>query len=258
MFPIDDALHRGADAFPGVRVDPNPFARFLARLTPSVACLPDVFLAFACSVGDVRALGYFDTLFLSRVRAAVAPFDASMAFADEVAQTLRARMLVGPPPLIATYQGKGSLNGWVLVAATRLAIDFVRERRRWVGTSGSEDSVFEALVAPIDTEREVLRARHGEALREAIRAAFESISSRERAVLKFHVLDGASIDTIARVYSIHRATAARWIQGVNATLRERTLARLSSALALGASEANSLLHTLFSEADVSLRRHLST
>ena len=254
---LPEALRRGAAAFPGVRVDREAFARFLAPLRPSDACLPEVYLAFACSTGEPRALRYFEDLFLERVPLAVAPIDASAAFADEVTQTLRTRMLVGPPPLIAEYRGKGSLTGWVLVAAMRLAIDGVRERRRWAGPAAPEYQVLEALVAPVDTEREVLRARHGAALRDAIRAAFDSISSRERAVLKFHALDGASIDTIAGVYSIHRATAARWIQTVKATLRERTLARLSTALALGGSEASSLLHSLFSEADVSLRRHLS-
>ncbi len=258
MHAPKDALQAGAHAFPGVQVDPNLFGRHLAQLSPNAACLPDVYLAFACSQGDGRALQYFDDVLLARVPAAVAPIDASPHFADEVAQGLRARMLVGPTPAITTYQGKGSLAGWVLVAATRLAIDLVRERRKWAGTTSSEYEVLESLVAPIDTERDVLRARHGEALREAIRSAFDSISSRERAVLKFHVLDGASIDTIASVYSIHRATAARWIVGVNATLRERTLARLASVLALGASEASSLLHSMFSEADVSIRRHLST
>lgn len=247
----------GAAAFPGVTVEPKPFSRFLARLNPSAATLPDVYLAFACSQGEPQALRHFDQLLKSRVPAAVSSVDASRSFCDDITQTLRARMLVGPPPAIASYQGKGSLAGWVLVAATRLAIDIVRERRRWVNDGASELELLENLVAPGDTEREVLRARHGEALREAIRAAFDSISSRERAVLKFHVLDGASIDTIARVYSIHRATAARWIQGVNATLRERTLARLACVLALGKSEASSLLHTMFSEADVSLRRHLA-
>jgi RNA polymerase sigma-70 factor (ECF subfamily) len=257
LHTLKAALEAGASAFPGVCVDPKAFALFLAPLSPSPVCLPEVYLAFACSTGDARALRYFEDQFLSRVRVAVAPIDASPSFADDVTQTLRARMLVGPPPQIATYQGKGSLAGWVLVAATRLAIDFVRERRRRAGASGAEYDILESLVAPVDTEREVLRAQHGEALRDAIRAAFDSISSRERAVLKFHVLDGASIDAIARVYSIHRATAARWIQGVKATLRERTLARLASTLALGASEANSLMRTLFSEADVSIARHLA-
>ncbi len=250
-------LQAGAAAFPGITVEPKAFGRFLARLNPSAATLPDVYLAFACSVGEPQALRCFDQLLIARVPIAVASIDASRSFADDVTQALRMRMLVGPPPAIAGYQGKGSLAGWVLVAATRLAIDLVRERRRWVNDGSSEIELLETLVATGDTERELLRARHGEALREAIRAAFDSISSRERAVLKFHVLDGASIDTIAGMYSIHRATAARWIQGVNATLRERTLARLASVLALGKSEARSLLHTMFSEADVSLRRHLA-
>lgn len=245
----------GSEAWPSVEVDAAAFERHLARLNPSPERWPDTYLAFACGVGDARALQHFEEHFLSRVGAAVAPIDSAPSFADEIRQALRARLLAGQPAQISSYQARGSLAGWVLVAATRLAIDAVRERRRWA--PAHELEVLEALVAPVDTEREVLRAQHGEALRLAIRAAFDSISSRERAVLKFHVLDGASIDSIAGIYGIHRATAARWIRSVNATLRERTLARLASALALGASEANSLLHSIFSEADVSLRRHLA-
>jgi hypothetical protein len=36
------------------------------------------------------------------------------------------------------------------------------------------------------------------------------------------------------------------------------LERLASSLSLGTGEANSLVHALFTEADVSLRRHLAT
>ena len=258
MDPLAQAILSGAQAFPGVEVEPAAFARYLERLAPGAVQSADLFLAFACGRADPRALTYFDQQFLSKIPAAVAAVDPSRAFADEVIQTLRTRMLAGPQPQITTYRGSGSLLGWVLVTASRLAIDLFRERRKWVSLSQSEDAVLESLAAPDDPELNLLRERHGAALRDAIRAAFESINSRERAVLKLHVIDHAGIDEVARLYGIHRATAARWIQAIKATLRERTRARLSTVLALDGSEATSLIRTLMSEADVSLQRHLET
>ncbi|MHB8872484.1 MAG: sigma-70 family RNA polymerase sigma factor [Myxococcaceae bacterium] len=248
-----------AAQYPGVRVDPRAFAAFVAPLAEaSPAFDADLFLAFACARGDARAIALVEETILPKVLGAVSRLDPSPAFADEVCQALRERLFVGPPPQLLGYRGTGALTSWIAVAGTRLAIDLIRQRkRRSACEAEAEEDGFELAIAPQDAERMLLRARYGGALRDSIRHAFESISSRERAVLKLHAIDGASIDAIARVYGIHRATAGRWLQSVRETLRERTLSHLARALDFATGDAGGLVHSLFSEADVSLQRHLA-
>lgn len=198
-------------------------------------------LARACAQGDAGALAAFEEQYLSIVPAAVRHLAVP---ADEVQQLLRVRFFVGPQPRILDYRGTGSLEGWVRAAAVRLAVDLKRK-------AAQGPSAVDPLVAA-DVELEHLKSAHGAAFQRAFEAACATLSSRERAVLRLSVLGGESIDRIAQLYGIHRATAARWLERIREALRERTL------VALGASNETSLARVLVSGCAPSLERLLAS
>lgn len=236
-------------AFPGVRVAPEAFARFLAsRPRAAAQALPELYLAFACGSGDAAALQCFEARYLAVVRPAVKHLEVS---AEEVQQLLRVRFFVGPPPRILDYQGLGSLEGWVRASAVRVALDLKRRERAASGAVSHE-------LSPPDTELQHLKSRHGPAFERAFAAACASLSSRERAVLRLSTLGGASIDRIAATYGIHRATAARWLERIREALRDRTLTALGAELGESDAGAASLLRLIASGLDVSLRRQLAS
>lgn len=247
------AMAAGERAFPGAHVDPPGFQRFLAERQGTPATWAELFLAYACAQGDGCALEHFEKKYLCVVRTALRHLDPTGLLADEVKQALRVRFFVGHEARILDYLGLGSLEGWVRAAAVRLALDFKRR-----ASTEAEPAALEERLAPNDPELSHLKATHGPAFRDALREAFTTISSRERAVLKLHVMDGASIDRISAVYGIHRATAARWINRIHEALRDRTVAALGRRIAGDDSDANSLVKVLMSELDLSLRRQLAS
>src|SRR5581483_4498624 len=91
----------------------------------------DLYLACACARGVPAALAALDRAVLLRVPAFICRVSTDAAFADEVRQQLRERLLVAPPggaPKIAEYGGAGALHAWVRVAALRTALNLRRNR----------------------------------------------------------------------------------------------------------------------------------
>jgi RNA polymerase sigma-70 factor (ECF subfamily) len=76
-------------------------------------------------------------------------------------------------------------------------------------------------------------------------------------LLKQHFLDGLSIDRMAALHDVHRATAARWIAKLLERLLVDTRSRLQAALDVDAEELDSVLRLIQSCMDASIGRALS-
>jgi RNA polymerase sigma-70 factor, ECF subfamily len=262
-------VSRARARWPDLEVDPVDFVRHLAgHLPPDAPALEtvaaeDLYLALGCLRADARALAAFERTHLREVGAFVAHLDRSPAFADEVRQALRERLFTGKAR-IAEYSGAGALGGWVRVAALRTALNLRRTAER--AESHAQRSVEEALGVSLGPELGYLKAHYREAFSEALRASVESLTDRERALLRLCHLEGLSLEAIAAVYRVHLSTVSRWLTRARAQVAEGTRARgqvaegttrhLRERLGLGASEADSLAALVLSQLDLSLARLL--
>src|SRR5688500_14031830 len=143
--------------WPEVTVDVADLARHLAALAIDTLPVPphaaDLVLACACARGDRAAVAVFAREMAPVMRSAARRIDDSADFADEVAQAAGERLLVARdqlPPRIAEYAGQGALAAWVRVAAMRIAMNLLRERRRNVLVD--DEAFFDAATAGGDPE----------------------------------------------------------------------------------------------------------
>jgi len=88
------------------------------------------------------------------------------------------------------------------------------------------------------------------AFRAAFLATLGELERRERTVLRLHLLDGLTIDEIAPMYEVHRATIARWIGAAKQTVLDRTRRRLMHDLRLDAAEVDSLIRLVQSRIEL--------
>ena len=187
---------------------------------------PDLYLACACLRGDAAAAKVLESELQGSPRAAIARVCPEPAFIEEVMQELLAKLLVGPRPRLERFAGRSPLSLWLRAVATRLAIDMARAEARW----RPSDEGLEHALASFDFGPEVgrLRERYGDSLQAALSATMRSLSAHDRQVLRMHLVDGLSIDQIARPYQVHRATAARWLATIRShiftAVRDRLLA----------------------------------
>lgn len=193
----------------------------------------DLLLAWACLEGDPGALATLADGPLRAARDHLGRLGFAPAAVDEAVQRACTRLVVDRG--LRGYRGRGSLAGYVQTAVARLAVDDQRAQRRDV-------ELGELLAAPCaDPELEYMRERYGAELVVAVRDAWSRLGAHERFVLSLRIYDGMSIDDIARVYQIHRASAARRAATARASLVAHARACLRERLAVGDATLDSIL-----------------
>jgi RNA polymerase sigma-70 factor (ECF subfamily) len=247
-------LEEGAAAWPQVKLAPADFAVHLARHAPGLAELAalhagDLYLACACARGEAHAVAAFEKHYLRKVESALARGTP----VEDVLQTLREKMLVARrerPPEIADYSGRGSLAGWVRVAAVRAA---QRLRKDEAGAAPPDEAVQQILVHP---ELDFLKAQHRAEFEEAFRAALLALPARDRSLLRLHYVESLSVQAVGALHGVHRATATRWLAMSRQLLVDDLRRRLAESLRLSRHDVDSLVKLLRSRLDVSIRRAL--
>ncbi len=256
------ACRTAREAWPGLALEPADFVAFVAERIPAdqdpVAaldrlCLGDLYLACACARGVPGALAAFEAHVSATLSHALGRLRLAAAAAEEVRQALREQLFVARaagPPLILSYSGRGLLRAWLRIIAARTAGRMLDRGNREVLLT---NSVLGGLAPSAgDPELEHLKATYRAEFAEAFGAALGSLTPRERNLLAQHYLDGLSIDEIGVIYSVHRATIARWIARARESLLKRTRASLMRQLKIDRSAYESIMRLIESQLPVSL------
>src|SRR5260370_1220010 len=82
-------------------------------------------------------------------------------------------------------------------------------------------------------------------------AALAALAERERNVLRQYYIDGLTIDQLAALYQVNRATTARWVAGARLSVVAKTREHLVDELGIAAGEADSIIRLVRSQLDVS-------
>lgn len=250
---LDKAFARACAAWPGVTLEREAFDAHVAACAggePADALhADDLFLACACLRGDRAALDAFDRAHAAMILRSVARFDLSTGDRDDLVQGLRVAFFV--KGTIRRYSGRGPLGGWVRTAAVRAALDLVAARRP---RPDDEDDLLGRIPATGDVELDLIRRRFADAFKVAFGEAMRELGPDDRLVLAQHYIDRLSIDQLAAVQGVHRATAARRVNKLRDALLAGTRARLEQRLALDATTFESLMRIAGSRLDVSVFR----
>ena len=259
-------LDRARAAWPQLRFDEDGFVRHVARHMPptgefgtTLAAMKadDLFLAWGCAVGDARAIEQLRQVHLSGIGQALHRLRKAESEGDEIESRLLEHILVGVGgrlPRISEYSGRGSLRGWLQVAATRLLLTGLRGG----SNEAVDDSVLLDLPSPMTSpEMDALKNRYRDQFNEALREAIGSLSPRERNLLRQHYLDGLTTAELATLYRVNRATAVRWLAAARDALLSTMRDRAVNRLGVRPQDFESLLPVMRSQLNVSLPVFLS-
>jgi RNA polymerase sigma-70 factor (ECF subfamily) len=251
-------------AYPEVAVTDETFGAELARRLGDDATVErvaktradHVFLAIACAAGDAAAIRRFEAEVFEEIDACAARVRATPAQAAEVRGHLQRILFVsepGRPAALHAYAGRGDLRGYVKVMATRELIRLVDKGKRELGV---DDEVLEKLSPADDPALAYLKDRYRADVDAAMRAALVALADQPRALLRYSLIDGWSIDKIGALYGVHRATAARWLTAARDELGAGIRAELARRLTVPVDEVDSIVRLVQSKLDVSLERLL--
>ncbi len=258
---LRERFEAGRAAWPRVAVEPAAWVAQLARHLPAKldtalgAVHPDLYLAVGLSLGDAEALSTFLQVFVPKLKAIIARRkDVSSLQAEEVLATLEDRLLFSGPEgsRIGNYSGRGALEGFLRAAVVNQLLNRMRSKH----TEGElSDELAASLIAPDQTpELAMLAKTSQQAFVTAFTSAFRSLPPRERALLRLHTFEKATIDDIGRLYQVHRVTAYRWLEEARTHLGEVTRERLRDAIGMSHDAIETFLQRLPSRLEVSLER----
>ena len=258
---LGELVARAHAEAPNVAIDPVAFVAYVAEramldgdgcalLRPLHAGA--LWIACGCVRGEPSALAAFEAHYADEIHDALARnFDRGLA--EDAELRLRERLFLvadDDMPRLASYAGRGDLGAWLRAAAVRTAIDLMRSRREIAVADPGAVAEATAASDPLLAE---LKERYREEFRVAFREAMATLGDRERTLLRYTYVEDLTIDEIAGLYRVHRATAARWLAAIREALFDATRARLMQRLELRGSEVDSVLRLIDSHLEASVR-----
>lgn len=254
---VEELLARALDRWPGLDAE----GAFRERLALDGEELEDLFaedLYVACAAlgGHSSAIERVGQL-LSGQMVLLAGFRLRAEELEDVRASIMASLVVGQSPRLTRYSGRGPLEAWLRVVATREVLTWVRLNKREV--IADDDALLGSLEMPSEApELAHLKSQYKGAFSAAFRAAIAELSPRERNLLRQHYLDTLTLEELATLYRVHRSTAVRWLASARAELLERTRREISRSLGLPISQIDTLIRVMQSRFDLSASMFLAT
>jgi RNA polymerase sigma-70 factor (ECF subfamily) len=201
-------------------------AREISDLYASLR-VEELALARACAAGQERAWELFMARYREKLYDIAAYIAKESSAARELADSLYAD-LYGTTTRhgqrvskLASYTGRGSLEGWLRTVLAQEFVNRFRRQRRLV--SLDEESEDGAQFAPADPEPATAVDPRVEA---ATDEALSRLGAEERFILASYYLDGHTLAEIARTLALHESTISRKLDKLAKSLRKQILATL--------------------------------
>jgi RNA polymerase sigma-70 factor, ECF subfamily len=251
-----------AAAWPGVAVEPAELVAALADKLAgeeppplAAAAAIEVHLAIACARGEPAAIAAFDRAYLEVVPQALAGMKLPAATVEDVRAAVRDKLLLADgdrPPRILAYAGRGRLRGLVQVTATRTAIDRIRMEEREAELPARE------LAASTDVALSLIKAQYRTAFADGFARAVAAAPRRDRNLLRLHFLGGVTLEQLAQMYGVHRATVVRWLAAAREAVLAATREHVAGALNAPPDELDEMFDLVRSRVELSVERLLAS
>ncbi len=255
-------LAAAREAWPDITVGDAEFGHELGRrlgdgsLASLASCrAADVYLAIACCRHDETALQHARAALDREVGFVAGKTGARPDQAADVKADIARILFVDEPnrrAALRDYAGRGDFKSYLRVIATRDLVRAVGRGRRMVPQE--DDALFALLSNADDPELDVLRERYRESVATALRTALARLGDRERALLRYQLVDGWTVEKVGALYGVHKATASRWTTAAREQLGELIREEIARGLAVPVAEVDSIVRLVQSRIDVSLAR----
>jgi len=188
-------------------------------------------LARGCAAGHEHAWEVFLTRYREKLYDAAAAFKFEHFNSRELADSIYADLWgTGTREgervsKLASYSGRGSLEGWLRTIVAQEFINRYRQQRKLA----SLDEQVEAGVQFAAPESEPAPPPSDPRLAAATDAVLAALDPEDRYILASYFLDQRTLATIARALRVHESTISRRLEKITRDIRKRILTELVRA-----------------------------
>lgn len=244
--------------WPGLDVPYAVFARCLSQRDPELLEVAsreravELYLVCACLLGVPAAIKILELEYIEPVLAASG---ARTVNRDDLRQTVLERLLSrrhDGSMRLEGFSARSSLRTWLRVVAKRSQLNLVRAQAGEPRLN-IEDTLETRLVAVgSDPELDYLRLRYAHEFSRAFRASMRGLDSRDKLMLRMHLVEGAGGNQVASILGVNRATIVRWMADVRKKLLAATRRQFEQELCLSRTEFESVVRVALRQIDLSL------
>jgi len=227
--------------------------------------LEELALARGCAAGHERAWEVFLTRYREKLFEMALSIAREAATARELADSLYAD-LYGVSSRgervskLASYTGRGSLEGWL---RTVLAQEFVNRYRKQRRTTSLDEEIEQGRQFAAQQQDPAGKGASLETdppidprLDQSITSVLDSLTSEDRYVLASYFLDGRTLAEVARTLGLHESTISRRVDKLARGLRKQILSELGRR-GMTRRQAEECLDTDVRDLKVDLRARLT-
>ena len=213
-------------------------------------------LARACAAGHERAWEVFLTRYREKLydiagyiarEASAARELADSLYADLYGTTQRDGQRISK---LASYTGRGSLEGWLRTVLAQEYINRYRRQRRLVSLDEESE---EGVQFPAAASEPVVVV--DPRVNAAVLEALAELSSEDRFILASYYLDERTLAQIARTLHVHESTISRKLDKLATALRKRILGGLGRR-GMSRQQAREALEIDVRDLRINIRSHL--
>jgi RNA polymerase sigma-70 factor (ECF subfamily) len=262
---LDAGAAEAHSRWPELDVGPERIAAYVVdRLPPGVPPgeaiegmrVAELALAAGCAAGDRGALDAFEREHHALLLGISGRFAANQAEADDLLQRLRQHLFAGPNAAIGSYRGRGSLAGWLRVAATRQWLNWAQRRSDRDEITVTRDELLELVDGAAVTESPLTGVRYRQLVSGALAGALAALDAEERRLVRERYVAGVQVDELAARHGVHRVTMSKRLAKILRTLFRDTREELSRVLDVSDTEADQLVALVRSQLELTLSRVL--
>jgi RNA polymerase sigma-70 factor (ECF subfamily) len=217
----------------------------------------DLALARACALGNEKAWEVFLTRFRVKLYDIAGHITRQSASARELADSLYAD-LYGTGSRdglrvskLASYTGRGSLEGWLRTVMAQEYINRYRRQRK-LGSLEEKEEGGTHFAAPDPEPATDLDPRVKAATDEALAA----LSAEDRFLLASYYLDGRTLAEIARLLQVHESTISRKLDKLAKSLRKQITGALTKQ-GMSRRQAEEAMELDVRDLQINIRQHLA-
>ena len=256
---VREVYRVGGEACPSVSLAWETFfGAFKDReLDPRVlpASAADLYLACGAGEGNCEAIRLIEERFVPPIARRIRRLGTPVDRLPDVLQAVRERLFTGLAPRIRAYNGSVPLEQWLRVVAVRIAIDLHRHE---AALPRVEEGLAELLISRSPDAAELaIKSEYKKELESALRIELLGLSSRDRTVLRLHVVESVSIEKISVMYGVNRVTVARWIWTAGEAILDGLRRRFREQFGLTPPELDSLAQLVRSQLSLGLEELLN-
>ena len=219
--------------------------------------IEDLALARACAQGHERAWEIFLTRFRARLYDIAGYIAKEPSAARELADNIYGD-LYGTATRdgqrvskLASYTGRGSLEGWLRTVVAQEFINKYRRQRRLVSLDSEEEDGAQFSAEPQQPAVSV-----DPRLEQTTAEALSSLAGDDRFLLAAYYLDRRTLAEIARTLGVHESTVSRKLDKLAKTLRKQILQGLAQK-GMSRRQAEESLAADVRDMQLNIRRHLT-